>query len=125
MLRHHHNPQDSATEWARGLIKRDPASWVILDTETTGLSSRDEICQIAIIDGLGNVLIDRLVKPTVDIPFEAQAIHGISNTMVQSAQFFQDLMPEILSILKGKLAVRPYQPVMLGHFWIGIESLDK
>jgi DNA polymerase III epsilon subunit-like protein len=35
----------NATTWARFLLARDPDSWVILDTETTGLSPHAEVVQ--------------------------------------------------------------------------------
>ena len=39
---------------------------VILDTETTGLSAHDEICEVSVIDALtGQPLLDTLIKPTV------------------------------------------------------------
>lgn len=97
--------RSSATEWARALLQRDPNTWVILDTETTGLGRLDEICQIAIIDGVGNVLLNKLVKPTIDIPEQARSIHGISNEIVQSAESFEQLIPEIQAILQDRLLV--------------------
>jgi DNA polymerase III subunit epsilon len=62
--------------------------FLVLDTETTGLGSDAEICQIAIIDAQGNVLLDTLVKPVQPIPQTATAIHGITNEMVASAGIF-------------------------------------
>lgn len=62
--------------------------YLILDTETTGLGSDAEICQIAIIDAQGNTLLDTLVKPMKPIPAEATRIHGITNEMVEDAPFF-------------------------------------
>lgn len=62
--------------------------YLILDTETTGLDYTSEICQIAIIDSSGKVLLDTLVKPVRPIPAEATAIHGITNEMVHFAHKF-------------------------------------
>lgn len=72
--------------------------YLVLDTETTGLRDA-EICQIAIIDDKGQSLLDTLVKTTRPIPTDAQAIHGISTAMVQSAPTFAELLPTIKSIL--------------------------
>ncbi|HHQ4784521.1 TPA: hypothetical protein ACSPZU_004090, partial [Aeromonas veronii] len=42
----------------------------ILDTETTGLDDQAEIVEISIIDQLGKVVFDSLVKPQKPIPAE-------------------------------------------------------
>jgi DNA polymerase III epsilon subunit-like protein len=34
---------ESAVVWAKKLLARNPNSWTILDTETTGLNRNDEI----------------------------------------------------------------------------------
>lgn len=62
--------------------------YLILDTETTGLDANAEICQIAIIDSSGKVLLDTLVKPVRPIPAEATAIHGITNKDIEFALEF-------------------------------------
>lgn len=62
--------------------------YLILDTETTGLDATSEICQIAIIDSSGKVLLDTLVKPVRPIPAEATAIHGITNKDIEFALEF-------------------------------------
>lgn len=74
--------------------------YLVLDTETTGLDSTSEICQIAIIDSAGKVLLDTLVKPNLEIPEEATAIHGISNEMVQRMAKFDAI--EVLELIRGK-----------------------
>lgn len=72
---------------------------LILDTETTGLGSTAEICEISIIDGLGNVVFDSLIKPINYIPDEVIKIHGITNEMVADAPSFEDIYSQILLIL--------------------------
>lgn len=68
--------------------------FIVLDTETTGLHD-GEICQIAIVDALGNVLLDTYVKPVLGIPADATRIHGITNEMVANAPGFPDVVGEI------------------------------
>jgi len=75
---------------------------LFLDTETTGLSPMDEICEIAIVDVTGQVLINTLVKPIRSIPFGATEIHGISDATVQGAPTFRNLLPELDGALKGR-----------------------
>jgi len=95
-----------AVDWARELLKRDPDSWVILDTETTGLSNDAQVIQIGVIDGRGNVLMDNvLVKPTKPIPSDATAVHHITNAMVQAAPAFPDVLPQLREVVAGKLLV--------------------
>jgi DNA polymerase-3 subunit epsilon len=75
--------------------------YIILDTETTGLDQRAEICQIAIIDSSGQTLLDTLVKPTRPIPPDAQRIHGISDQMVAEAPQWPELQHGIASLIAG------------------------
>lgn len=95
-----------AVDWARDLLKRDPASWVILDTETTGLGNDAQVIQIGVLDGRGNILMDNvLVKPTKPIPSDATAVHHITNAMVQAAPAFPDILPQLRDVIAGKLLV--------------------
>lgn len=84
---------------AQKYIHSDP---LFLDTETTGLEERDEICEIAVINVQGNVLINSLVKPTVPIGGNASQIHGITNAMVADAPTFAALLPELEHALRGR-----------------------
>lgn len=88
----------AAARWAAGLLA-DPTGVVVLDTETTGLSSIDEIVQIAMIDGAGEVLLDTLVKPTISIPLAAWNIHGISDADVAEAPTIAKVQPRIVETI--------------------------
>jgi len=94
-------------EWYRevGFIERDRVSaalwaieqlnqknWVILDTETTGLYEA-EIVEIAIINHLGETLLNKLIKPSIPIPAEVTDIHGISDAVVANAPTFPEVYP--------------------------------
>ncbi|ATD40328.1 3'-5' exonuclease [Aeromonas salmonicida] len=74
----------------------------ILDTETTGLDDKAEIVEISIIDQLGNVVFDSLVKPQQPIPAEATAIHGITNDMVATAPSWADIHDEVCQLISSK-----------------------
>lgn len=98
---YHPFPEDRARAiaLAQEHVRQDP---LFLDTETTGLSDMDEICEIAIVDVAGNVLINSLVKPTRLIAAPTSQIHGITNEMVAAAPTFKDLLPELERILRGR-----------------------
>lgn len=94
------NDRIAAIEYAQKLIGRE---LLFLDTETTGLTDRDEICEIAVVDLAGNVLINSLVKPARKADWAAAAeIHGINREMVQDSPSFRDLLPELDQILRGR-----------------------
>ena len=100
-----HARQQSAA-WARRLLARNPDSWVILDTETTGLGPEAEVIQIGVIDGGGSVLMDNLlVKPTVPITSGAAAVHCITSEMVKDSPTFPEVLPQLLEVVRGKLLV--------------------
>lgn len=80
-------------------IKQD--NWVILDTETTGLGDA-EIVEIAVINPQGQTLINTLVRPSIPIPDEAIAIHGITNEMVADAPTFLEIYPDLRQVLLNK-----------------------
>lgn len=75
--------QAAIAEWAYDLL-RDPAGFVVLDTETTGLSAA-RACQIAVVDQSGVVLLNTLVQPGKPMPAEATRIHGITDAMLTTA----------------------------------------
>lgn len=77
--------------------------FVILDTETTGLNQDAEICQIAILDGLGEVLLNSLVRPSYPIPAAASAVHGIKDDHVTNAPTWEDIVGEVTEVLRGMM----------------------
>ncbi len=79
---------------------RNPSGIIVIDTETTGLSSTDEIIQLSIVDGDANVLLDRYVKPYYKQAWpEAQAVNGISPEMVQGMPYLHELVPQLRGII--------------------------
>ncbi|MBM6770582.1 MULTISPECIES: 3'-5' exonuclease [Bacillus cereus group] len=76
--------------------------FVILDTETTGLTLRDQIIEISVIDLAGKILLNSLVKPTINIPAEAASIHGITNEMVHDAPSWIEIYKELCEVTAGK-----------------------
>ena len=96
------SPRQNAIMAARQVIEQNP---VFLDTETTGLEKTDEIVEITIIDHIGSVLLDSLVKPAQPIPASATRIHGITNEMVQKAPAWPILWQQVRPLVIGRTIV--------------------
>jgi DNA polymerase-3 subunit epsilon len=91
----------TAVEWARALVEH-PQTWLVLDTETTGLGYEDEIVQIGLLAPDGTVLLDTLIRPTKPIPAAATAIHGITNEHVQDAPTMTDVYITLQQVIGAK-----------------------
>ena len=74
------------------------------DLETTGIDiSKDRIVEIAIVKVYPNGNKESktwLVNPTIPIPAQATAIHGITNEKVANEPTFNELAPQIHSMIK-------------------------
>ncbi len=93
------NDRANAIRSAKEYMDLNP---LFLDTETTDLSDMDEVCEIAVVDLEGQVLINSLVKPTKLIPASTSAIHGITDELVKDAPMFGDLLPRLEEILRSR-----------------------
>ncbi len=68
------------------------------DTETTGNTTTDYLCQLAVKEqGVAEPVVNAMYKPPVPIPFECSMIHHISNKMVADKPLFKGA-PEYTSI---------------------------
>lgn len=76
--------------------------FVILDTETTGIQSTDEVIELGIVASDGTVLFDELFRPTVRMSDEAAKVTGISQEMLDAKLPMSAYMDQIKSLLKGK-----------------------
>lgn len=93
MARHpNYRHQREAVDWARGVFERR-GQYVILDTETTGLTEKDEIIQMAIVDLYGKELFNQNFKPSSDrkrISAKASSIHGLTMKVLKDCpRFYQ------------------------------------
>ena len=103
MTRHFHPAhRRRAIQWAQNLIAH---RFYVLDTETTGLGSADEIVQIAIVDGAGTTVMHQLIKPTIPIPSVASAVHGIRDGDVAGSPSFKDIYIRLSSLLAGQAVI--------------------
>lgn len=79
--------------------------YIILDTETTGIESNDQIIELSIIDLDGNILFDSLFKPSIEVSRNAESVHGLSNKILSNAPIWSEKWEEIKFILKDKIAL--------------------
>ncbi len=98
--------RDTAIEWATGIVSRRDVLY--LDTETTGLGSQAEIVEIAVVNGSGVTVLDRLVRPSTRIPTEVTAIHGIDNAMVADAPTWPVVFAEFAHLLQRYASIVVY-----------------
>jgi exodeoxyribonuclease X len=71
---------------------------IFFDTETTGNAERDRLCQLAVREWRAKQpILNALFKPPHPIPFEAMAIHHITQKMVNDRPAFLEA-PEYESI---------------------------
>ena len=87
---------------AREILNLQP---VVLDTETTGLGSYDEIIEIALVNYQGNVIYESLVRPTIEIPPDSTRINRISNEMVKSSPSWKEVWNQVQPLLSRKPVV--------------------
>ncbi len=92
------NARQQAIEIARQKLALSP---LYLDTETTGRERSSEIIEISIIDDLGQVVFESLMRPTRPIPLEVTRIHGITNEMVNNASNWMLVWPHVRDVLAG------------------------
>jgi len=89
-----------AIQIAREKLALNP---LYLDTETTGREQSSEIIEISIIDDVGQVVFESLVKPTRLIPLEVTRIHGITNEMVKGSPNWMSVWPRVRDVLTGRI----------------------
>jgi DNA polymerase III subunit epsilon len=73
-----------------------------MDTETTGMTDTDVVIEIGVVDLTGKTLFESLIKPSIPIPPDSIAVHGITEGMVASAPSWKDIWPELLSVLEDR-----------------------
>lgn len=103
-----------SNDWRMGRL-------AILDTETTGLTEADRICEIAVVimeNGKRLSAWSSLVNPGISIPADATAVHGITDEMVLAAPTIQQLRIEIANQLAGADAIVGYHSYSADFPWL-------
>ena len=76
-------------------------------TETTGMSKKDEIVEMGIIDLKGNILYESTFRPQTKMNPFATKVNHITDESLMDSPLFADEWEKILSIINGN--------VILGH----------
>jgi DNA polymerase-3 subunit epsilon len=84
---------------AREFLAFDP---LFLDTETTGISPQDVVIEVGVVDLAGETVYETLIRPSIPIPAEAVAIHGITEGMVSDAPAWREIWGDLRSVLDGR-----------------------
>lgn len=89
---------DQAVRWARNMLR--PGHAVIVDTQAADLPGN--LCEIAVIDTTGEVLLDTLINPHTPISCRAARLHGLDDDMVATAPTFPAVLHQILAVTNGR-----------------------
>lgn len=98
--------RNTATDWAKEALSCPDT--VILDTETTGLPTKDpdtEICQLSIVNMMGRPLFSMLIKPAKRMSNEVIEIHKITNEQVENQPTFPQIAKIVSFVLEGKSVI--------------------
>lgn len=93
----------SAIQWARSILD-SKETVLLLDTETSDLSG--EVIELAIADTQGRVRYNQRFKPVLDIHPKAEAVHGLSKSVLADEPDFCEEYETVKAILEsGALVV--------------------
>ena len=104
---------------------------VFLDTETTGLSSKDgdRILEIACIETKDLIptkkIFHKLINPERKVSQEAFKVHGFSNDFLQDKQKFKDIAEELLEFIDGKKLIIHNAPFDIGFLNSELKKVNK
>lgn len=109
---------------------------IFLDTETTGLLTREDhrIVEIACIETKNLIptkkIFYKLINPEREVPEEATKIHGYSNSMLEKEATFKEIANELIKFISGKKLIihnAPFDIGFLNHEFkkINMRLLDK
>ena len=104
---------------------------IFLDTETTGLSSKDgdRILEIACIETKDliptNKIFHKLINPERKVSQEAFKVHGFSNDFLQDKPKFEEIAEELLEFIDGKKLIIHNAPFDIGFLNSELKKINK
>ena len=92
--------RNSAVEWAKNILQSD---FLILDTETTGLT-KPCVIQVALIDKKANLVLNTLAKRNRFCPIGLEAFgkHRLDDVALLDAPNFEDVLIQIEEVVKDR-----------------------
>lgn len=93
------------------VLRRTPSTVVAFDTETTGLHTGARLVEIAAVKFIQGREVKRLVSlvnPGVPIPYQATAIHGITDRMVRGQPRAAEVLEPFLAFIEGATLTAHY-----------------
>ena len=98
--------QRDSVSWARAVLA-NASSYLIVDTETTGLSGRDEIVEIGVVDLSGNTVFHSYVRPPKrrKMPPDAEFIHKISLKFLKDKPTMAEIIEPLRRVLYNKTLI--------------------
>lgn len=89
-------------------MRLETATFVVIDTETTGTGSDDRIIELAAVRLEGGHIVDhfsRLINPGRSVPLPVTQLTGISTAMLVGQPAAKDVLPEFLDFLGNSVLV--------------------
>ncbi len=105
--------REAGARWAASLMAE--GYFVVMAIQATyvpGNHPGAELCQVAVMDADGAVLLNKLVKPKGGITREATQVNGITNEMVARAPWFSEVYPWLRDVLDGRVVVIYNAPIV-------------
>ncbi len=106
-------------------------SEIFLDTETTGLSTKDgdRIVEIACIETTDLIptkkVFHKLINPEKKVSQEAFKVHGFSDDFLKDKQKFEDIAEELLEFISGKKLIIHNAPFDVGFLNRELKKINK
>lgn len=95
----HEAAKEDCRAWARRHLE---CGFVVIDFETTGLGYDAEPVQVGIVDHLGAVLVNTLIKPVGAVSEGARAVHRISDDLLADAPTWGEVYPDVYRAVQGQ-----------------------